>query len=184
MIVTLNGPVSEKLSDSLVVDLGGVGYEVLVTTDDWGSCAVGNTQYFYVYEQIREDAHNLFGFRTRDSRQLFAELIGVNGVGPKMAMQILSAAGEVRLRQAITSGDPLLLKGITGVGPKTAQRVVLELRGKVEAGTGLAPVSDSTYQALVALGYTPAQATEAVAGLPPEITDDQARLKAALKRFS
>ena len=184
MIATLNGPVSEKLSDSLVVDLGGVGYEVLVTTDDWGSCAVGSTQHFYVYEQIREDAHNLFGFRTRDSRQLFAELIGVNGVGPKMAMQILSAAGEVRLRQAIASGDPLLLKGITGVGPKTAQRVVLELRGKVEAGTGLAPVSDSTYQALVALGYTPAQATEAVAGLPLEITDDQARLKAALKRFS
>jgi Holliday junction DNA helicase RuvA len=86
------------------------------------------------------------------------------------------------LRQAITSGDPDLLKGVTGVGPKTAQRVIVELRGKVEEGSaGLAPVTDPTYQALVALGYTPAQASSAVATIPADITGDQERLKAALK---
>jgi holliday junction DNA helicase RuvA len=94
----------------------------------------------------------------------------------------LSAAGEPRLRQAIASGDPALLKGVSGVGPKTATRVMVELRGKVEDGApGLAPVTDSTYQALIALGYTPAQATQAVATLPTAVTDDQARLKLALK---
>ena len=183
MIASLRGPVEEKLSDSLIIDIGGVGYEILTTVDDWGGVRVGETVRWYVYEQIREDAHNLYGFRALGSKQLFAQLIGVSGVGPKMAMQILSAAGENRLRQAIASGDPALLKGITGVGPKTAQRVILDLRGKVEEGAaGLAPVADETYQALVALGYTPAQATDAVAKLPAEVTGEQERIKLALKQ--
>jgi Holliday junction DNA helicase RuvA len=182
MISTITGIVAEKLTDSLIIDVHGVGYELAVTLDEWGSTRLGIEARFYVYEQIREDAHNLYGFGTLASRQLFAQLIGVNGVGPKLAMQILSAAGETRLRQAIASGDPALLKGITGVGPKTAQRVILDLRGKVEVGAvGLAPVADPAYQALVALGYTPAQATSAVASLPADLTGDQERVKAALK---
>jgi Holliday junction DNA helicase RuvA len=182
MIATLRGHLAEKLSDSLVLDVGGVGYELFTTVDDWGAAAAGQEAQFYIYEQIREDAHNLYGFRELSSKQLFVQLVGVNGVGPKLAMQILSAAGETRLRQAITSGDPALLKGISGVGPKTAQRVILDLRGKVEEGAvGLAPVTDSTYQALVALGYTPAQATQAVAALPADVTDEQERVKLALK---
>lgn len=182
MIAKLRGHVSDKLPDSLVLDIGGVGYEVITTVEDWGGASVGQEASFHVYEQIREDAHNLYGFSSLSSKQLFAQLIGVNGVGPKMAMQILSSAGENRLRQAIASGDPALLKGVSGVGPKTAQRVIMDLRGKVEEGAvGLAPVSDSTYQALVALGYTPAQATQAVQALPDEVTDEQARIKLALK---
>ena len=182
MIATLRGRITEKLPDSLVLEVGGVGYEVFTTVDDWGAASAGEEAKFYVYESVREDAFTLYGFRELGSRQLYVQLIGVNGVGPKLAMQILSAAGETRLRQAITSGDPALLKGISGVGPKTAQRVILDLRGKVEDGAvGLAPVADSTYQALVALGYTPAQATEAVAALPADVTDEQERVKLALK---
>ncbi|HSX02049.1 MAG TPA: Holliday junction branch migration protein RuvA [Candidatus Saccharimonadia bacterium] len=182
MIAALRGEISDKLPDSLVLEVGGVGYELFVTADDWGAAAAGQIARFHVYEQIREDAHNLYGFSQLGAKQLFVQLVGVNGVGPKLALQILSAAGEKRLRQAIASGDPALLKGISGVGPKTAQRVILDLRGKVEEGAvGLAPVADSTYQALVALGYTPAQATEAVAALPPDVTDEQARVKLALK---
>jgi holliday junction DNA helicase RuvA len=189
MIATLTGTVAEKLGDSLVIDIGGVGYEVVVTADDWGGTALNVAARFYIYEQIREDAHNLYGFSTLSARSLFAQLIGVSGVGPKLAMQILSAAGEARLRQAIASGDPSLLKGITGVGPKTAQRVIVDLRGKVEEGTGpglmaLAPVADPAYQALVSLGYTPGQASAAVASIPADLTDDQARVKAALKGAS
>src|SRR3954471_22806813 len=119
MIATLRGHLAEKLSDSLVLDVGGVGYELFTTVDDWGAAAAGQEVQFYIYEQIREDAHNLYGFRELSSKQLFVQLVGVNGVGPKLAMQILSAAGETRLRQAIASGDPALLKGISGVGPKT-----------------------------------------------------------------
>jgi holliday junction DNA helicase RuvA len=185
MIATLRGVLTEKLESNLILEAGGVGYELTVTVDEWGDAELGTQAQFYIYDQIREDAHNLYGFRQYATKQLFAQLLGISGVGPKLAMQILSAAGEQRLRQAIASGDPQLLKGITGVGPKTARRVVMELRGKVEEGAaGLAPVADPTYQGLVALGYTPAQATAAVAKIPADVTGDQARLKAALKTIA
>ena len=182
MIVTLRGVTTEKLADSLVLEVDGVGYELLVTVDEWGAARIGAEGRYYVVEQIREDAHNLFGFRELGAKQLFEQLIGISGVGPKVALAILSAAGESRFRRAVASGDPELLRGISGVGPKIAQRVVLELRGKIaEGAAGLAPVTDSVYQALVSLGYTPAQATEAVATLPADVTDEQARVKLALK---
>ncbi|HUD11036.1 MAG TPA: Holliday junction branch migration protein RuvA [Candidatus Saccharimonadia bacterium] len=182
MIATLKGLISEKIGDSIILEAAGVGYELTVVAEDWGNSKLGSEARYYIYEQIREDTHNLYGFREVSAKQLFAQLLGISGVGPKLAMQILSAAGESRLRQAITSGDPDLLRGISGVGPKTAQRVIVELRGKVEEGTaGLAPVTDSTYQALVALGYTPSQATAAVAQVPLDVTDEQARLKLALQ---
>jgi holliday junction DNA helicase RuvA len=182
MIATLTGQISEKLESSLILEAAGVGYELFTTAGDLGGARLGETAKFYIYEQIREDAHNLYGFSEMGTRQLFTRLLAVAGVGPKLAMQILSAAGEQRLRQAIASGDPNLLKGITGVGPKTATRVIVELKGKVgEGAPGLAPVTDPAYQALVALGYTPQQATEAVNAIPTEVTGDQERVKAALK---
>lgn len=184
MIATLHGTVTEKIDGNLIIEVGGLGYEVLTTVEDWGAATPGANERFYIYEQIREDTHNLYGFRTYSAKQLFVELLGVKGVGPKAALSALSAAGEARLRQAIAMGDPDLLRGVSGVGPKTAQRIVLDLRGKVEAGGGLAPVSDSAYQALVALGYTSAQAAEAVSKLPDDLTDEQARIKAALKGLS
>lgn len=183
MIALLRGTLIEKLDNSLILDVGGVGYELAVTVDEWGAAKLGAESRYYVYEQIREDAHNLYGFSDLGSKQLFAQLLTVSGVGPKLAMQILSAAGESRLRQAITAGDPDLLKGVSGVGPKTAQRVITDLRGKVEEGSaGLAPVADPTYQALIALGYTPPQATAAVGQIPAGVTGEQERLKAALKQ--
>lgn len=181
MIATLSGIVAEKLGESLVLELGGVGYEVLVTVEDWGGTKVGQKLRLYIHEQLREDVHNLYGFHTLAAKDLFTELLSVNGVGPKVALAILSAAGEARLRQAIASGDPGLLRGVSGVGPKTAQRIIVELRGRVEEGSGLAPVADSTYQALVGLGYTPAQATAAVTALPDDLVGEEARIKAALK---
>jgi Holliday junction DNA helicase RuvA len=182
LIATLAGHITEKLEASLVVETGGVGYEVFTTAGDWGAAKLGESAKFYISEQIREDAHNLYGFTEPSTRELFTRLLAVAGVGPKLALQILSAAGEARLRQAIAAGDPDLLRGIAGVGPKTAARVIVELQGKVgEGAAGLAPVTDPAYQALVALGYTPAQATQAVSAIPPEVKGDQARVKAALK---
>lgn len=182
MIATLRGMVVEKYGDTLVLEVAGVGYEVFVTQEDWSSSGAADQVYLYIYEQLREDTHNLYGFGELSAKQLFVQLLGVSGVGPKVALQILSSAGQPRLRQAIASGDPELLRGVAGVGPKTAQRVIVELRGKIETGvTSLAPVADTTYQALVALGYSPAQATQAVAAVPADITDDQARLKLALQ---
>ncbi len=186
MIARLTGSVAEKTSDALILDIGGVGYEVFVTVEDWGGAKTGAQGQYFIYEQIREDIHNLYGFSTLEAKELFVQLLGVSGVGPKMAMTILSAATLKRLKQAIVSGDPDLLKGIAGVGKKTAERVIVELRGKVKDAGEFAPVSsgDSVYQALVGLGYSAAQAAEAAANVPAEIKDDQARIKEALKAVS
>lgn len=179
MIATLTGKVTHKVGASLVVDINGIGYELLTTVDDWGSAKLGEVQSFHIYEQIREDAHNLFGFSDLQSKEMFIKLIGVNGVGPKVALATLSAAGVDRLSQAIASGDISLLKGVSGVGKKTAERIMVELAGKVT--TTNAPVNDETYQALMGLGYSNSQAADAVAALPSDVTDVGERVKLALK---
>lgn len=179
MIATLTGKVTHKLSNSLVVDINGVGYEVLTTVDDWGAAKLDEVQSYHIYEQIREDAHNLFGFSDLAAKELFIKLLSVNGVGPKVALATLSAAGVDRLAQAIASGDTSLLKGVAGVGKKTAERIMVELAGKVT--TTNAPIHDETYQALIGLGYSNSQAADAIANLPADITDVGERVKLALK---
>ncbi len=188
MIATISGVVSEKMGDGAIIELGGVGYQVLLTAADWGGAAVGKSAKYYIYEHIREDAHLLYGFASPGAKQLFMQLLGVGGVGPKVAMQVMGAASLERLQQAIAAGDVDLFKGVSGVGKKTAERIMVELKGKVEAtgvlGIGdlaVASSGDPAYQALVGLGYTPAQAAAAVAGIPESVTDEQERVKAALK---
>lgn len=179
MIATLTGEVTYKLPNSLVVDIAGVGYEVLATVDDWGAAKLGEVQTYHIYEQIREDAHNLFGFTDLAAKELFIKLLSVNGVGPKVALATLSAAGVDRLSQAIASGDTSLLKGVSGVGKKTAERIMVELAGKVD--TVAAPIHDETYQALIGLGYSSSQAADAIANLPSNVTDVGEQVKLALK---
>jgi holliday junction DNA helicase RuvA len=179
MIATLTGTVTYKLSNSIVVDINGIGYELLTTVDDWGAAQLNEVQSFHIYEQIREDVHNLFGFSDVAAKELFIKLLSVNGVGPKVALATLSAAGVDRLSQAIASGDTSLLKGVSGVGKKTAERIMVELAGKVS--TSSAPIHDETYQALVGLGYSNSQAADAIANLPADIADIGERVKLALK---
>jgi len=168
-----------KLDSSLVIEINGIGYEVLTIVDDWGAAKLGTKMSFHIYEQIREDAHNLYGFTDLRAKELFIKLLGVNGVGPKVALATLSAAGVDRLSQAIASGDTSLLKGISGVGKKTAERIMVELAGKVT--TVAAPLHDETYQALMGLGYSSAQAAEALQSIPVDVTDVSERIKIALK---
>src|SRR5688572_28753674 len=139
MIATRNGKISAKLNDSVVLDVGGVGYEVFLELEDLQSARTGEPVTYLIYEHIREYAHNLHGYSTADAKQVFVQLLSVSGIGPKVAMAVLSATTIGRLKQAIAAGDPQLLKGVAGVGKKTAERIILELRGKltdagVEAG--------------------------------------------------
>lgn len=186
MIATIRGIVSEKADNSIIIEIGGIGHEVIVPTEDWGSAVVGKEVRFYIYEHIREDAHVLFGFSQLAGKQFYIQLLGVSGVGPKVAMQVMSAANIDRLQQAIGSGDPELLKGVSGVGKKTAERIMVELKGKIKFEGVLGPVSsgDSAYQALIGLGYSANQASEAISKIPPQITGDQERVKAALKQIN
>lgn len=186
MIGTISGKIVEKVGDSLLIEIGGIGYEIVVTVTDWGNAKIGLPTKLYIYEHIREDAHTLFGFSSPAAKQLFMRLLSVSGVGPKVAMQVMSAASLERLQQAIFSGDVDLLKGVSGVGKKTAERIMVELKGKIEAGgAALAgstvSSSDAAYQALLGLGYTPAQAAAALAEVSSDITEDNQRVKAALQ---
>lgn len=188
MIASLRGKVAEITADGVVVEVGGVGYDVVLTGPDHEVLRADEEVHFYIYEAIREDAYNLYGFSNKPTKQFFIQLLSISGIGPKVAMNVLSAASLPQLQQAIASGDPELLRGVAGIGKKTAERIVVELRGKVAVlpGEGLAAASsqDPLYQALISLGYTASQAAEVAAKIPASITGDSARLKAALKELT
>jgi len=191
MIATLNGVVSEKLPDIVVLDVGGVGYGLLVTSEDYGRLNQGEAAKLYIYEHIREQAHDLFGFISLDTKQLFEQLLGVNGVGPKMALSILSVGTANDVRKAIATGDIKYITAAQGVGKRVAERVVVELKDKVGltgvdlSASGLLQsenllLKDEAVEALVALGYAPNDAALALQKVDPKLPTEE-RIKLALK---
>ncbi len=191
MIATLNGVVSEKLADVVVLDVAGVGYGLLVSAEDYGRLQTGEKAKLYVYEHIREQSHDLFGFLTIDSKSLFEQLLDVNGVGPKMALNMLSIGSGGAVRQAIASGDVKFIQQANGVGKRVAERVVVELKDKVGLvgvdleSTGLLQseanlAGDEAVEALMALGYTTADAAKALQNVDPKLKTGE-RIKLALK---
>ncbi|MDB5185054.1 MAG: ruvA [Candidatus Saccharibacteria bacterium] len=190
MIATLQGIISEKLPDVVVLDVRGVGYGLFVTTEDFGRLTAGEAAKLYIYEHIREQQHDLFGFVSRDTQLLFEQLLGVNGVGPKMALNVLSVGSSNDVRVAIAGGDVKYIQQASGVGKKVAERVVVELKDKVGlAGidllaTGLLQgegllMQDEAIEALVALGYSPQDAAKALQAVDPELPTAE-RIKQAL----
>lgn len=191
MIATLSGIVAEKLSEQLVLDVHGVGYGLTISVDDFGRLNTGETARLYIYEYIRENGHDLFGFTQLATKQLFELLLGVNGVGPKMAMSILNIGPEAAVRGAIAGGDVKLLSSASGVGKRLAERLVVDLKNKVGlvgvdlANTGLLQADDILLQdeaaaALVALGYSSQDAAVALQDVDLELPTE-ARVKAALR---
>jgi Holliday junction DNA helicase RuvA len=190
MIATLSGIVSEKLADMVVLDVQGVGYGLFVTAEEHGRLVTGEPAKLYIYEHIREQSHDLFGFLTRDTKALFEQLLEVNGVGPKMSLNMLSIGTSGEVRQAIASGDVKFIQQTNGVGKKVAERVVVELKDKVGLAsvdleaTGLlqgegAALQDEAVEALVALGYTPLDAIQALQKVDPALSTSE-RVKRAL----
>jgi Holliday junction DNA helicase RuvA len=191
MIATLQGTVSEKLADVVVLDVQGVGYGLNVTAEDYGVLTAGEPAKVYVYEHIREQAHDLFGFLARDTKALFEQLLDVNGVGPKMALNMLSIGTATEVRAAIASGDVKFIQRANGVGKRVAERVVVELKDKVGLiGVDLAAAGllqsetnlskDEAIEALMALGYSAADASVALQHVDPELPTED-RIKLALK---
>jgi Holliday junction DNA helicase RuvA len=191
MIATLTGNIAEKIADTVVIDVRGVGYGVLVTTDDYGALAVGAPAKVYVYEHIRENSHDLFGFTKLDTKQLFQQLLDVNGVGPKMALSVLSIGSPSEVRQAIAAGDTKSIQRANGVGKRVAERIVVDLKDKVGlegvdlATTGMlqsdnAIRRDEAAEALIALGYSPQDAAQALTSVPTDLPLED-RIKLALK---
>jgi Holliday junction DNA helicase RuvA len=191
MIATLTGKVAEKIGDIVVMDVQGVGYGVLVTTEDYGQLLTGNAAKVYVYEHIRENSHDLFGFMNLDTKQLFTQLLDVNGVGPKMALSVLSIGSAADVRKAIAGGDLKFIQQASGVGKRVAERIVVDLKDKVGlAGVDLSTTGmlqsdtmlrgDEAAEALIALGYSPQDAAAALAAIPTDLSTED-RIKQALK---
>lgn len=194
MIATLTGEVSEKTIDQLVLDVSGVGYGLYVTNEDYGRLGAGDLIKFYIYEHIRENAHDLFGFMSADTKQLFEQLLSVNGVGPKMALSVLNTGNSGDVRASIASGDVKSIQKASGVGKRVAERIVVDLKDKVGlegvelASTGLLQseaniTRDEAAQALIALGYTPTDAAAALAQIPAGLSTEE-RIRLVLKQPS
>jgi Holliday junction DNA helicase RuvA len=190
MIATLSGVISEKLPDRVVLDVQGVGYGVYVTAEDHGRLIIGETAKVSVYEHVREQAHDLYGFLDRDTQNLFEQLLGVSGVGPRMALNMLSIGSTTDVRAALASGDVKFIQRAPGVGRRVAERLVVELKDKVGlSGVDLATsgllqsdgslIKDEAVEALVSLGYTPADATKALHNIDSALPTEE-RLKQAL----
>jgi Holliday junction DNA helicase RuvA len=191
VIASLRGVLQELGTDHAVVEVHGVGLLVLAPRPVLrGLGALGTEVAFATSLQVREDSLTLYGFADAEQRRVFELLLGVSGVGPKVALALLSSLDAAALRQAIASGDLVRLARVPGIGKKTAERLVLELRGKL--GPASATVAASATAALdgelagllVSLGFSQAEAATAVAALPADApTELDERLRHALRFF-
>ena len=202
MIAFVHGMAVDMTESSVVVEAGGIGYEIYMTGADLYEIVMGVDVKFDHNFRLREDALKVYGFRAKDDLQMFKLLLGVNGVGPKAALGVLAGITADELRFAILSDDVKTLSKAPGIGKKTAQKLILELKDKMKledafelklaheqerAAVGAGEVSDGrqeAVEALVALGYSSADALRAVrkvTDVPPD--DVEGLLKAALKNF-
>jgi Holliday junction DNA helicase RuvA len=190
MITTLRGTITEKSNSTVVLECGGVGYGVFVAFEDFGALEKDSAAKLYIYEHVRENSYDLFGFRSQETKLLFELLLSVNGVGPKMALAILSIANVSQVKQAIATGDVKFISQAVGVGKRVAERVVVDLKDKVglepsEDATGFLAVptgnlSDEALQGLVALGYSVQDAAEALKNIDKNLSTEE-RIRKALK---
>lgn len=182
MIGRLSGKLIEKLPPQVVVDVNGVGYEVDVPmTTFYQLTALGQPCTLFTHLAVREDAHLLYGFASKEERQTFRQLIKVTGIGAKIALAILSGMTADELAIAVASEDIKRLSAVPGIGKKTAERLVLELRGKLATGGNLTVPGGLAFaatpdeksdivNALLALGYNEKEAAAATKSLPSDVT--------------
>jgi holliday junction DNA helicase RuvA len=187
MIARLRGRPAGRTNEGLVLDVNGVGYLVAATPSALRRASPGTELTVETYLHVREDALQLYGFADTEERELFVHLLTVSGIGPKVALAVVSGSPPGELRKAIALGDHARFQAIPGIGKKTAERIVLELREKLGSvsDTGLAVVDDApghlmARDALVELGYTVIDAERALAEVDPELPPEE-RVKLALR---
>ena len=185
MIARLRGTVAARTGAGVVIDVGGVGY--LVAATPRVRARVGEETTVETYLHVREDALQLYGFADAEERELFVHLLTVSGIGPKVALAVVSGSPAAELRKAIAMGDHARFQAIPGIGKKTAERIVLELKEKLGAVTepALSAVGDApghlvARDALVELGYSIVDAERALADVDPELPAEE-RVRLALR---
>jgi holliday junction DNA helicase RuvA len=184
VISRLRGVPAGRTVDGLVVDVGGVGYLVAATPSVLQRAEGASEVTVETYLHVREDALQLYGFADAAERSLFVRLLGVSGIGPKVALAVVSSASPAELARAIALRDSARFQAIPGIGKKTAERIVLELEGSlaeaVPAVTSIAPSELVARDALVELGYSLVEAEEALAAVDPDLPAEE-RVREALR---
>ena len=191
MIARLTGQLIEKQPPTLVVEVNGIGYELEAPMSTFYKVTLGAAVTLYVHQVVREDAHLLYGFASREERDMCRTLLKVNGVGPKMALAILSSMEADAFAACIRQGDIATLTRIPGVGKKTAERLIIEMRDRVGNGSAslnaiageLVPVTPEhdAITALISLGYKAAEAERAVGRITLENASAEDLIRQALK---
>jgi Holliday junction DNA helicase RuvA len=189
MISHLSGILFEKERGSIILDVGGVGYRVYVSSATFAELPAENGAgiSLYTHLAVREDAMDLYGFADRDERSLFELLLSVSGIGPKSALAILSLAGASMLRTAIAQNDIGYLTKVSGIGKKTAEKIVVELKDRLGSYAGAGPElkeDADVVEVLMSLGYAREEARVAVRKIGNDATGASARVKEALKLLS
>lgn len=192
MIASLHGRLESLGSDSAIINVGGIGFQVYMPTSTLSTLGtIGEEVQLYTHFHLREDNATLYGFASADELRLFQTLIAVSGLGPKLALGMLSVMSVDKLTMAIATGSVDLLTIVPGIGKKVANRLVLELKEKIGAGwvttpgVQLAEENTDVLAALTSLGYSVSEASRAVASLPPssELSLEE-KIKLALQYFT
>lgn len=190
MIAYLQGKIIVKNNHYLILEVGGVGYQIFAGENFLASLKIGQEKEIYLHHRVREDVSDLYGFNTVEELDLFELLISVSGVGPKSAIAVISLATPDDIKEAIIRGDASLLTKVSGIGKKTAERLVLELKNKVahisggiNLSGGMGTGTGDELDALMSLGYSLIKAREALNSVEPAITSSAGRVKAALKQL-
>lgn len=194
MYAFINGKIDEITADQVVIEANNIGYAVTCTSTVLNSVEIGQTTKIFTYQHVREDAIILFGFASKEERTMFLRLISVSGIGPKSAIQVLSSISAKDLALILISGDYNALCKVPGIGKKTAQRMVLELKEKVDsediASSGensfvpqKSSVASDAVFALTALGYSAQEAASAVNAVAGSCKTTEEVITAVLKGF-
>ena len=192
MISSLRGRAAHVDTDSIVIEVGGVGLTVAVTPHVAAATDVGDDVHLHTHLIVREDALSLFGFESRDELVVFTQLLSVTGVGPKSALGVLAALSVTQIAEAVSADDDAPFRRVSGIGPKTAKLIVVQLAGKVVAPrSGSAPRADAApgvaaqvTQALIGLGWSERAASEAVASAVEEASPAERAAVPALLRLT
>lgn len=191
MIATLSGRVQEVVNDSLVVEVGGVGLQVSVSQALRARLHAGESIFLHTYLVVRQDNLSLYGFDTREGRDFFTLLLGVNGVGPRLALAVLSTLTPDAIRRAVFHEQDEVFARVPGVGKRTAQKILLHLADRIPAEAGLEPlarmsdVDGEVLAALTTLGYSVVEAQAALQIIPRDTPEDvETRLRLALQFFA
>lgn len=187
MIAKIKGKIEYLRNDYAVVAVGGVGFKVRLSAFTLGKIAGSRDVELFIHTHVREDILALYGFLTAEELDMFELLISVSGVGPRSAIGILSIADSKTIRAAIVNEDPSILTKVSGVGKRTAERIIVELKNKVEdmpAGEKEEVTADQdALEALTSMGYSVTEAREALKGISKEMKDAGERVKLALKNL-